>query len=34
MGVGPVSQGDHVEAQLKFNEKSLAKLDFTVEKDV
>lgn len=34
MGVGPVCQGDRVEAFARFNDKVLAKLDFTVEKDV
>lgn len=33
MGVGPVEQGDRVEAFVKFNDKKLATLDFTVEKD-
>ena len=34
MGVGPVEQGDRVEAFVKFNDKTLASLDFTVEKDI
>ena len=34
MGVGAVSQGDRVQASIKFNEKVLASLDFSVEKDV
>lgn len=34
MGVGPVGQGDRVEAFARFNGKVLGKLDFTVEKDV
>lgn len=29
-GVGPVEQGDHVEAFLKLKDKKLATLDFTV----
>lgn len=33
MGVGPVQQGDHVQANIKFNEKTLANLDFKVEKE-
>lgn len=33
MGVGPVKQGDHVKAQVKFNEKVLAGLEFDVEKE-
>jgi acylpyruvate hydrolase len=34
MGVGPVNQGDRVEAFVRFNDKTLASLDFTVEKEV
>ncbi len=34
MGVGPVEQGDRVEAFIKLNDKTLVSLDFTVEKDV
>ncbi len=33
MGVGPVQQGDHVQANIKFNNKTLANLDFKVEKE-
>ena len=34
MGVGPVEQGDRVEAFARFNDKKLATLDFIVEKDI
>ncbi len=31
MGVGPVKPGDHVKAYAKFNEQTLATLDFKIE---
>ena len=33
-GVGPVEDGDRVQAFARFNQKVLAKLDFTVDKAV